>query len=59
MFSHTGFILKVPLNVRHTGSTGHPANLDVAFRVLVSHVSLGGFFANTAVLLVISYGCYT
>lgn len=59
MFLPTSFILEVSLDVRHTGSTGHPSNVDVAFRVPVSVASLGGLFVNITVQFIIFDRCYT
>lgn len=46
--AHTSFIVKVPLDVGHAGSAGHPTDLYVALRVPVTSVSLGGLSADAA-----------
>lgn len=57
-YKQTCFIFEVSLDVCHTGGTGHPSDVDVAFRVTGSIMIPGWLFVETTVQLIF-HKCYT
>lgn len=57
-YKRTCFIFEVSFDVCHTGGTGHPPDVDVAFRVSGAIVILGRLFVETS-FQVIFHKCYT
>lgn len=51
-YKQTCFVFEVSLDVCHTGGTGHPSDVDVAFRVAGSILIPGVLFVETTVQLI-------